>query len=506
MNRCFKWALVGILMGVTAHPILANSPAESSKNSSLPNIIVILADDLGYGDVGCNGAKKIKTPNIDRLAAEGVNFTDAHSPASICQPSRYGLLAGRYIWRKNIKTDSTFYFNENEITLPKLLKAAGYKTACIGKWHLGLGNAKNIAWEGDVKPGPQDIGFDYFYGTPRSHNEPPFVLMENQKVIGADPKDPIEIIEASKTVLGYGHGISLGGIKAHKNRPEYKVDIIITEKAVEYVNQQSKEQAFFMYLPFVAPHVPLSPSPRFQGTSEAGVYGDFVQELDWCVGEVLQALDKKGLSENTMVIFTSDNGACINLTAMRKEHRSNAHFLGQKTDAWEGGHRVPFIVRHEGHFPAGKTSQRLISLTDIMATCLDYVGLEKPDGAAPDSLSQVSVLKDPSAPAVRSEMILQSVGGYSLRSGPWVYIPGRGSLGFTAHQSTPWGDWKQQGFKNSDIDNKGKYIASAPENQLYNIVNDESQTLNVIKDNETIAIQLDKSLRQQVPQKNKIPE
>jgi arylsulfatase A len=461
-------ALTCVTQGWTAEPVAAK-----------PNIVVILADDLGYGDLGCYGATAIATPNIDRMCQQGVRFTDAHAPAAICQPSRYGLLTGRYYWRRTTGTNR-LYFADGEVTLPGVLNAAGYATACIGKWHLGLGDgSKPLVWEEDLRPGPLEVGFDYFFGTPRSHNEPPFVYMEDHQVIGADPKDPISIIPAARTTLGYGHGISIGGIAAHRARPDYKIGPTITERAVDWIGKQTAEKPFFLYLPFVAPHVPLTPSSRFQGTSKAGVYGDFVQELDWCVGQVLDRLEQRGLASNTLVYFTSDNGACLNITAQRKSHRSNNQLLGQKTDGWEGGHRVPFIVRYPGVIPAGTTTDRLISLTDIMATSLAAAGVVLPAGAAPDSLDQGPVLRTPSAPAVRTEMILQSVGGLLLRSGPYVYMPVNGSMGFTAHPVSPWGSWKEWGFRNSDFDDHGKPRADASATQLYDVVQDPGQQQNL---------------------------
>jgi arylsulfatase A-like enzyme len=323
------------------------------------------------------------------------------------------------------------------------------------------------------------VGFDHFFGTPRSHNEPPFVFMEGHRVIGADAQDPMSIIPAAKTTLGYGHGISIGGIAAHRARPESEVDTTITARAVDWIGKQTPTTPFFLYLPLVAPHVPLAPSPRFQGTSQAGVYGDYVQELDWCVGQVLDTLDQRGLAANTLVFLTSDNGAAINLTAQRKTHRSNGQLLGQKTDGWDGGHRVPFIVRHPGVIPAGTTSDRLMSLVDIMATSLAAAGVPTPVGAAPDSLDQGAVLRDPSAPAVRTEMILQSIGGLLLRSGSYAYLPGKGSMGFTAHPVTPWGSWTEMGFRNSDFDDQGKPLADAPATQLYDVVQDPGQHQNL---------------------------
>ena len=493
-------ARLGSLFGL-AGLILTMAIAESPKAAPRPNIIILLADDLGYGDIGCYGAKKIKTPHLDQMAAEGMRFTDAHSPASICQPSRYAILAGRYYWRRQ-PVHNGIYFQENEATVPALLKSLGYATACIGKWHLGFGTDKKYdpsMWSRPLKPGPCEVGFDTFYGTPRSHNEPPFVFVENDRIIDADPKDPIQVIPGSKTTLGYGYGISIGGVAAHKARPEDQVDVIIAQKAVAYIQQQSAEKPFFIYLPFVAPHVPLAPSRTFQGTSEAGVYGDYVQELDWCVGEVIKALKEKGLAENTLIFFTSDNGGVHNLTALRKGHRSNANLLGQKTDVWEGGHRIPFIARWPGKIPARTINGKLISQTDIMATALAAVGQDLPAGVGPDSLNQLPILLGQQSSAIRTEMIYQSVGGYAIRSGNWKYLPTQGSMGFTAHPVTPWQNWRDLGHSNSEFDDNGKLRPDAAPEQLYNIEADPNEHQNVFAKHPDLAKELREKLLSQVP-------
>jgi arylsulfatase A-like enzyme len=490
--------MIAIAQRILSPLLLSTAAVGWAADAAKPNVIVILADDLGYGDLGCYGSTAIATPNLDRLAADGVRFTDAHAPAAISQPTRYGVLTGRYYWRRQSR-HAGFYFQENEATLPGVLRSAGYATACIGKWHLGLGDGSPVVWEASIRPGPQEAGFDYFFGTPRSHNEKPFVFMENDRVIGADPADPIREIEAKDTVLGWGHGISVGGIKAHRARPMDQVDIVIAKKAVEYLDRQSQDKPFFLYLPFVAPHVPLAPSYRFQGTSKAGVYGDYVQELDWCVGQVMETLDRRGLADNTLVVFTSDNGAALNLAAHRQGHRSNGNLLGQKTDSWEGGHRVPFIVRRPGVAPKGAVCDRLVSLTDIMATALAHAGVPRPAGAGPDSIDQSAVFKDPAAPAVRDEMVIQSVGGYALRQGRWVYLPSAGSQGFTAHPTAPWLEWRDLGNRNSQFGDDGKLLPGAPQNQLYDVVEDPTETVNVVAGHAEVAAKLAARLRELVP-------
>lgn len=449
------------------------------------NILLMVADDLGYGDVGCYGATKIATPNIDRLADEGVSFTDAHAPAAVCQPSRYAILSGTYAMRARRKGDQTLYFHEGQITLPGLLKSAGYRTACIGKWHLGFGRGAEPDYNAELKPGPLEIGFDCFFGTPRTHNEPPFVFVENHRVVGNDAADPILIVphdEVLKRGLkDWGWGISEGGKAAHAARPDDKLDLIYAGKATDFIGQ-SKAGPFFLYLAFQAPHVPIAPSPEFQGTSRAATYGDFIQQLDACVGKVLDALKAQGLTDNTLVIFTSDNGGLFLGDALNAGHHPNGSLLGQKTDAWEGGHRVPFIARWPERIPADTQATQLLCLTDLMATIAAAAKVPLPSGAAPDSLNQLPVLIDPSkAPAIRSEMLTQGTGGYALRQDEWVYLPKPGSCGMTVQipPVQPWGQpYANMGVTNSDVTPQGRIKSNAPSDQLYNLRMDPSQATN----------------------------
>lgn len=454
----------------------------ASEDHTQPNILLMVADDLGYGDVGCYGATKIQTPNLDRLAAAGVRMTDAHAPAAVCQPTRYAILSGAYFLRAKRQGQYTLYFHEGQVTLPGLLKAAGYRTAALGKWHLGFGRGADPDYNGELKPGPLEIGFDYFFGTPRTHNEPPFVFVENHRVVAIDPADPIRIIAAKDTKEGWGHGISTGAAAAHAARPVEQIDLILAEKASQFIAQKSPAP-FFLYLAFLAPHVPIAPAAEFQGTSQAGRYGDYVQQLDACVGKVLAGLEEQEHSKDTLVIFTSDNGAVLHRDALEAGHRVNAALLGQKTDAWEGGHRVPLIARWPGRIPAGTQGTQLFGLTDLMATLAAAAGVALPEGAAPDSLNQLPVLTDPAhAPAVRSEFLMQGTGGFALRQDDWVFLPKQGSLGMTVQSppGPPWGQpWNRLGLKTSDVDEKGRIKPEAPPVQLYHLESDLGQTTNV---------------------------
>ncbi len=466
------------------------------------NILLIVADDLGYGDLGCYGATLIKTPHIDRLAAEGVRLLDTHAPAAVCQPTRYAILSGTYFLRAQRRGLQRLYFHEGQITLPALLKSGGYRTAAIGKWHLGFGREAEPDYNGELKPGPIEIGFDSFFGCPRTHNEPPFVFVENHRVVGLDPADPIRIIAAKDTKEGGGHGISTGGAKAHAARPVDRIDLLLADRAVEFLRRR-EAAPFFLYLAFLAPHVPIAPAPEFQGKSEAGRYGDFVQQLDACVGRVLDALQASGAAENTLVIFTSDNGGLYHRDALEAGHRPNGRLLGQKTDAWEGGHRVPFLARWPGRISAGAQSPHLLGLTDLMATLGAAARVPLPAGAAPDSLNQLPVLLAPvTATAVRRELLAQGTHGFALRQDEWLFLPKPGSGGFTVQvpAGSPWGQpYAKMGVATSDIDARGALKPEAPPEQLFNLSADPFQERNVARENPEVTARLRRRLAELLP-------
>lgn len=489
---CGILAAVGLCAAVA---LLAT--AARATPAACPNVIVIVADDLGYGDLGCYGATRLSTPNIDRLAAGGVRCTDAHAPAAVCQPSRYAILSGEYLFRAQLPGNMALYFRDGQVTLPGLMQSAGYRTAAIGKWHLGFGRGKSPDYNAELSPGPLDIGFDSFFGCPRTHNEPPFVFVENRRVAGHDPSDPIRIVPAKDTKAGWGHGISEGAAKAHAMRPQDRIDLILADKAADFIGA-AKPEPFFLYLAFLAPHVPIAPAGEFRGLSTAGAYGDFIQQLDACVGKVLEALEARGLADDTLVIFTSDNGGLYLRDALVAGHRPNGALLGQKTDAWEGGHRVPFIARWPGRLPAGETCNRLIGLTDVLATAAAAAGIPIPPDGGADSLDQLPVLMAPrTAPAARTEMLIQGTGGYALRQGDWVYLPKRGSLGFTVQVPpvTPWGQpYASMAVTTSDVDDRGAIRPDAPPAQLYDLASDPSQTRNVVGEHPKRAAGMDAAL------------
>lgn len=465
-----------LLAGVFA---LAAAAAEGASRK--PNILLILADDLGYQDVGCYGATKIQTPRIDRLAAEGVRFTDAHSVSGVCNPSRYSILSGTYLWHAKRKNDYSLYFHEGQVTLPSLLKAAGYRTAALGKWHNGFGRNGDPDYNAELKPGPLEIGFDFFFGTPRTHNEPPLVFVEGHWVVGLDPADPISIDKSKGP-----HGQMLGGKQAQAARPDERIDPIMAEKARAFFEQQNRATPFFLYVAFAAPHVPINPAQEFRGSSQAALYGDYVQQLDHCVGVVLDALEKRNLADQTLVLFTSDNGAVCTREAQAAGHCSNGSLLGQKTDAWEGGHRVPLLARWPGRIPPGSVRKALFTQVDIMATFAEAAGAAMPEGASPDGASELAALLNPAGtPVKRSEAVFLGTGGFALRQNEWLFMPKQGSGGMTV-QVPPGPQWGQPyaklGFTNSDVDAQGKIKPDAPSVQLYNLSQDVNEARNLARE------------------------
>ncbi len=482
-------------LGLTAAVTLAGAdsmlaaPNQKSAPLPKPNIVFMMADDLGYGDLSCYGATLLQTPNIDRLCRQGVRFTDAHTPSAVCQPTRYGLLAGRYYWRAK-RTEPGYYFQDGEILLPQVLKDNGYNTAAFGKWHLGWGPGDPHGEEywnrEDLNPGPNTTGFDYYFGVPQSHAQPPFVFVENNQIYRRDPQDPLTIHKPRQRDWKWtGDSGGSAGAQAAHNACDYdRLDLTLAERASDWIAQQSQEKPFFLYLPFYAPHVPLLPSAEFRGSSRAGVYGDFIQQLDAAVGMVLGALTEHGFDDNTIVVFTSDNGGCHIVgrqygleEAVELGHRSCGQFLGLKADCWEGGHRVPFMVRWPGKIPDGTSCGKLLSLTDMFATFAAAAGIKLPRNAAPDSLNQLPLLQNPiGTPAIRTEMVY-SGRGHALRSGDWVYLPyaGPGGLFGTTFY------WDEFGYVNTDYDHEGNLKKDHLPAQLYNLADDPYQTTNLFE-------------------------
>lgn len=479
-RRRFARECLGAAAAWSANRAEAQTARPASQLSgSQPNIVFILADDLGYGDLGCYGATKVQTPKIDTLALDGILFTDAHAPSAVCTPSRYGVLTGRYCWRTALKYDcifghDTLLIEEDRPTVASMLKSAGYKTGCIGKWHLGFGK-EYPDWNGELKPGPLEVGFDYYYGYPVTNAQAPYVCIENHRVVGLDPRDPIRLGADSKTNIMYGG-------KAARYNPE-ELSTTLTHKVVNFI--ENAKQPFFLYFTPQNVHGPYTPNPRFRGESACGVYCDFIRELDWSVGEVLAALDRSGAAQNTLVILTSDNGGLYSRQAYDMGHRVNGELLGEKTDAWEGGHRVPFLARWPGKIKEGSRSDELICLVDFMATAAAVNGLDLPRNAGPDSFNILPALQGQvtSKPVRGAAVILESgYGMMAVRDAEWLLVLGRGSGGATTDYAKHYGmrleelgrhttGWKMAGLGEPD--------RSLPPGQLYNLAKDIGQSENV---------------------------
>jgi len=462
-----------------------------------PNIVLIFADDLGYGDLSCYGATKVQTPNIDKLAAEGRRFTDAHSASAVCTPSRYALLTGEYPHRKNISRpimlDGGLIIGPQQQTVATVLKDAGYDTACIGKWHLGFGTPKPD-WNGELKPGPLECGFDYYFGVPVVNSHPPFVYVENHKVVGLVPDDPFVRGKKAKTREFFEKmGLDrIGGADAaHELYDDELVGTTLTEKAIKWIKARGKSP-FFLFLSTTNIHHPFTPHPRFKGTSQCGPYGDFIHELDWIVGEVMKTLQEQGVADNTLVIFTSDNGGMFNVggqNAWDAGHRLNGELLGFKFGAWEGGHRVPFIARWPGQIEAGSTSEQLISNVDMIATLTALTGGALEEGQGRDSVNVLSALTGNPKKPLRDHTVLAAnkFSHLAVRKGKWMYIGAQGSGGFTAakrgaHAFGGPAAITYAGYKNSDVDENGKIKKDAPPAQLYDLEADLKQTRNLYRE------------------------
>jgi len=479
------------------------------SDTQTPNVIIIYADDLGYGDLSCYGATKVSTPKIDQLAREGRMFTDAHTVSAVSTPSRYALLTGQYPLRKDIYA-AVFHkvgliIDTEQYTIADLMKDHGYSTACIGKWHLGLGDSVPD-WNGELKPGPLELGFDYYFGVPVVNSHPPFVYVEDHHVVGYDPEDPFVFNKKAETrVFREKMWIDqIGGARAaHALYDDEMVGTMLTQKAVQWI-RNNKDNPFFLYFPTTNIHHPFTPHPRFQGTSECGRYGDFIHELDWIVGEVMNVLDELELAENTLLILTSDNGGMLNQggqDAWSAGHRLNGELFGFKFDAWEGGHRVPFIARWPGKIKSNSTSDQLIGNVDIFAALANLLGYELKDGEAPDSYNMLPALTGNPKKQIRDNMIVAAWQrpNISLRMDNWMYISAQGGGGFTGrypgdHGLGGPGALNFTGDINSDIEN-GEIKPDAPQEQLYDLAADFKQTRNVILENPEIADNMRKILK-----------
>lgn len=423
---------------------MPSARAAQDANKKLPNIVYILADDMGYGDVGClNPDSKIPTPNMDKLGKNGMIFTDAHSGSAVCTPTRYGIITGRYCWRSPLKSGVLWGYSPPLIepqrtTVASLLKSQGYRTAGIGKWHLGLGwatsegkeaNEGTVDYSRPIKGGPTDLGFDYFFGIPASLDMDPYVYVENDHVVEA----PTEHVEKSKGLAFYREGPVAPGFKHKEVLPKF------TQKATEVIDTHADEypdSPLFMYMPLAAPHTPILPNKDFVGKSGLGDYGDFVCEVDWAVGQVVEALTRNGMLDNTLLIVTSDNG-CSPMADFKhlesQGHDPSYHFRGHKADIFEGGHRIPFIAQWPAHIPAGTTCDHITCLTDLTATAAAITGVSLPDNVGEDSVSMLPALANPDTKPAREAIVHHSINGsFSIRKGKWKleFCPGSGGWSY----------------------------------------------------------------------------
>ena len=459
MAVCFLCLLV-------ANPLLANHP----------NVIFILADDQGFGDVSAlNPESKIPTPHIDRMAREGMIFEDAHTSSSVCTPTRYSILTGRYHWRTSLQKGVLGGFSRPLIspgrtTIASMLQTHGYRTACIGKWHLGwdwplkeggvaddrgeygqsFADGWNVDYAGKIQNGPNDVGFDYFFGISASLDMPPYVFVRD--------RTPTELATVEKTFLRKGPA----GEKFEA------VDVLpsLTTEAVKFITEQARaQQPFFVYMPLNGPHTPIVPTPEWQGKSGVNAYGDFTMQVDWTVGQILAALDQTGTADNTLIVFTTDNGCspAANIPELEAAgHDQNYIYRGHKADIFEGGHRVPFIVRWPGNVSPGTRSQQLVGQIDFLATAAEIVGAKLPAEAAPDSVSFLSVLRGAATEPVRQTLVSQSIQGqFAIRDGQWKLCLGPDS-----------GGWSEPRPGRVDV-------SQLPPMQLYDLASDPGEELNL---------------------------
>ncbi len=444
-----------ILTGI-ASLILTSLCLTRAAEPSKPNIVYILCDDLGYGDVHCLNPErgKIATPQLDKMASQGMIFSDAHSSSSVCTPTRYGIMTGRYNWRTHLQSSVLQGFSEpliakDRLTVPALLKQHGYTTAMIGKWHLGMDIPK-----GQPSPvianGPTTRGFDSYFGISASLDMPPFAFIQNDRFT-----EPL-----TTTKKWQREGPAAASFEAVDVLPTF------TRKATELIATQARTgKPFFLYMPLNAPHTPIVPSKEWQGKSSLGKYGDFVMETDWAVGEVLAALDKAGIGGNTLVILTSDNGCskAAGIPALQAQgHYPSADMRGSKADIFDGGHRIPFIARWPDRVKAGSRCDQTVCLTDLMATCADILGAKLPDNAGEDSVSILPALLGTDTAPLHEAVVHHSINGsFAIRQGKWKLELCADSGGWSA--PTP-GSKEAQGL---------------PATQLYDLSTDKAESKNL---------------------------
>jgi arylsulfatase A len=477
-----------ILMGAVS---CADKEIQSGK---LPNILFILADDLGYGDVACyNPESRIPTPNIDQMAAEGVMFTDAHSPSTVCTPTRYSILTGRMAFRTGMRSvfsgaGGPCLIEEGRLTLPEMLRKQGYFTAKVGKWHIGMTfyndsgavirdwgieGVKQIDYSRAIPDGPVNRGFDTFYGTVSCPTTDwLYAYVENDRI----PVPPTKLLDKSNLPdHPYGHDCRQGMIADNFDLEE--VDLVFLEKSKAILDDHVKnnpDKPFFLYHSMQAVHLPSFPADQFKGKTSSGPHGDFIFEMDYIVGELFKKLEELGVADNTLVMFASDNGPEVpTVIDMRKSygHDGARPWRGVKRDQWEGGHRTPFVVKWPGKVKPNSVSDQLLSLTDVMATIAEITGAEIPHDAAEDSYNMLPVLLGKAGvEPVRQYMLQQTwTLDMSIRNGNWKYLDHKGSGGNNYEREGEWG-MKQYAIEDTDPDAPG---------QLYNLGTDPGETTNL---------------------------
>jgi arylsulfatase A-like enzyme len=492
------------LMAVVSWPQAILKAANLGKAPDKPNIIVILADDIGYGDLSCYGAKMVQTPNLDRLAREGRRFTDAHSPAATCTPTRRALLTGRYSWRQPegahiAPGDEPITIKPGTPTLASILKQGGYTTGIVGKWHLGLGDEGGPDWNGDIKPSPLDLGFDSSFIMAATGDRVPTVFIENRRVVGLDPADPIKVSYKSKIgdeptgrenpdllTLKHTHGHDMtivngigriGWMTGGKSARWIDEDLAdtFTKKAIEFVERE-KDRPFFLYFATHNIHVPRVPNPRHLGKSQCGTRGDAIVEIDESIGELMNTLDRLELTDKTLIIFSSDNGGIMDdgyEDVGNFDHPCNGKLRGYKGSLFEGGHRVPMIARLPGRIPAGSTCDELVTQLDFTATLAALTGQTTPPGVAIDSCDILPALLGETHDKPGRETFVAHVGGVAgkvplaIRQGQWKLITEGGA---------------RESYKDANRSNTTPLTADAKKPFLVNLAEDLSESKNVAED------------------------
>lgn len=466
-----------------------------AQESTLPNIVLIYADDLGFGDLSCYGATRVHTPHVDALAQDGIRFVNAHSAAATSTPSRYGLFTGEYPWRRKgtgiAAGDAALIIKPDRYTVPKMLKEAGYRTGAVGKWHLGLGEETGKQdWNDLITPGPREIGFDYSYIMAATGDRVPCVFVENQRVVGLDPGDPIQVSYTknfpgeptgrdnpellTKLKPSHGHDMSIvngisriGYMKGGKSAlwEDENIADSITVHAVRFI-EENKDRPFFLYFGTNDVHVPRYPHPRFWGKTDMGLRGDAIVQFDWSVGEIVKALERAGIRENTLIIVTSDNGPVVDdgyadqAVEKLKNHKPWGPFRGGKYSAYEAGTRVPFIVNWQGRTQA-KESSALVSQIDMLATLARLVGLDISEKEVTDSRDQLNAWLGHDEKG--RDYVIGAASTLTVLTRHWKYIePNDGS--------------SYNPFTNTELEN-------APQDQLYDMMHDRGEYDNVTVDN-----------------------